>query len=160
MYTLFFLCSILIIVHLIQAGSVLLELQKAEKNTFIVERLAFSHTDADKANDVIRCFSQKKGETQETRREAKMCMIHKRQQQPAQKRQREPVGLSRAPLNSARETSFLSFISVCGLLEAAGGVRLSFSPLRRFGEKEAEHKPGIRQPCRVSIVRHRECKAI
>lgn len=125
-----------------------------------MQSLAISRTEADKANDVIHHFSQKKGETLETRWEAKMCMIHKRQQQPAQKRQHEPVGLSRAPLNSAGETSFLSFISVCGLLEAAGGVRLSFSPLRRFGEKEAEHKPGIRQPCRDSIVRYRECKAI
>lgn len=113
----------------------LLELQKAEKNTFIVQSLAISHTEADKANDVIHHFSQKKGETLETRREAKMCMIHKRQQQPAKKRQHEPVGLSRAPLNLAGETSFLSFISVCGLLEAAGGVRLSFSPAALWGKR-------------------------
>lgn len=71
-------------------------------------------------------FPRRKGETLETRREAKMCMIHKRQQQAAQKRQREKAVLSRAPLNLAGETSFLSFIYVCGLLEAAGGGQAFF----------------------------------
>lgn len=71
------------------------------------------------------------------------------------KHQHCPVDLSRTPLNSARETSFLSFKYFCRLLDAAGAQAFFFTSAELLGK---QHNTNLEPPARVtSIALYHKC---